>query len=228
MMRRIAVLITTLITAGTLAGCTYEDEQIELGKWKEQLHDYTNEQDYTYNVDNPFAGSEQKETEGGSLWDDIKQMGKFEINTVVENTVNNKNTIEKNGLISAKLIDIADGDTIKVIYQGEEVYVRLIGINTPESVNPDQSLNTVEGEKASNYTKSILEGTKMVWLELDADPYDEYNRLLAYVWLTKENTNIDTMLNVILLKSGFAEQMTVEPNIKYADLFSEIIAENSN
>ncbi len=228
MMRRIAVLITTLITAGTLAGCTYEDEQIELGKWKEQLHDYTNEQDYTYNVDNPFAGSEQKETEGGSLWDDIKQMGKFEINTVVENTVNNKNTIEKNGLISAKLIDIADGDTIKVIYRGEEVYVRLIGINTPESVNPDQSLNTVEGEKASNYTKSILEGTKMVWLELDADPYDEYNRLLAYVWLTKENTNIDTMLNVILLKSGFAEQMTVEPNIKYADLFSEIIAENSN
>lgn len=111
-----------------------------------------------------------------------------------------------------KVIKVVDGDTIKIIYNGKEESIRLIGIDTPESVHPDAEKNTELGKVASEYTKSQLEG-KEITLELDIQERDKYGRILAYAYIN------DEMFNKILLKEGYAQLMTISPNVKYADEF---------
>ena len=114
-----------------------------------------------------------------------------------------------------KVTKIVDGDTIDVSINKRTVRVRLIGVDTPESVHPDKSMNTPEGKEASKYTKSLLKGKK-VYLEYDVTNEDTYGRTLAYVYL--EN---GTMVNRLLLEKGMARVYTVQPNSKYADEFYE-------
>ena len=68
---------------------------------------------------------------------------------------------------------VVDGDTIVVLMDGKKEKVRMIGINTPESVHPDKSRNTPMGKIASKYTKDNLEG-KYVTLETDVQERDKY------------------------------------------------------
>lgn len=111
-----------------------------------------------------------------------------------------------------KVLWVSDGDTIGIDYNGQETYVRFIGIDTPESVNPDESKNTPEGKVASDYTKSIM--TDTVYLEFDINQHDDYGRLLAYVYLPD-----GTFLNEKIIKDGYAYTMNVAPNIKYQNTF---------
>lgn len=117
---------------------------------------------------------------------------------------------------------VVDGDTF--VIEGNQK-VRLIGINTPESVASEEYLeatgkeNTSEGKEASNFTKSLIEG-QTVYLEFDAGREDKYGRLLAYVFLEDGE-----MLQDILLRNGYAELMTIQPNVKYADHFVEVISQ---
>ena len=112
---------------------------------------------------------------------------------------------------------VVDGDTIRVMIDGEETKVRMIGIDTPESVHPDKSKNTEEGEYASDRVKDLLEG-ESVYLEYDVSSEDQYGRMLAYVYLDDG----ETMIERILLSEGLASIMTVQPNSKYADEFYNI------
>lgn len=113
-----------------------------------------------------------------------------------------------------EVINVVDGDTIKVKTGTSEVKVRMIGIDTPESVHADETRNTEEGKIASERTKELLEGEK-VYLEYDLDPEDDYGRTLAYVYLD----NKKTMVQEILLEEGYARMMTIQPNSKYVDEF---------
>lgn len=110
---------------------------------------------------------------------------------------------------------VVDGDTLVVMYNGNKERIRLIGVDTPESVHPDKSKNSREGKAASDYTKQALEG-KSVQLEFDSQMRDKYNRLLAYVYVDGQ------MFNKTLLREGMAKMMTVPPNVKYAGQFKEI------
>ncbi len=138
---------------------------------------------------------------------------------------------EESTLEQATLLSCIDGDTIKVSINGEEKTVRLIGIDAPESVNPDEELNTEYGTMASNYLSALLENVSTVYLEYDVSTEDTYGRTLAYVWLTstpKEPEN--NMLNAILVKNGYADDVVYMPNTKYADIFislKETASENS-
>lgn len=114
-----------------------------------------------------------------------------------------------------KVTRVVDGDTIKINFNGIEESLRLIGIDTPESVHPDASRNVMEGHIASNYTKTLLEG-KNIELEFDAQERDKYGRLLAYVYIN------GTMVNKLLLKEGYAQVSTYPPNVKYVDEFNQI------
>lgn len=116
---------------------------------------------------------------------------------------------------------VVDGDTIVVLMDGKKEKVRMIGIDTPESVHPDKSRNTPMGKIASKYTKDNLEG-KYVTLETDVQERDKYGRVLAYVYLD------DKMFNKTLLEEGLAELMTIPPNVKYVDDFKKIEAERQN
>lgn len=107
---------------------------------------------------------------------------------------------------------VIDGDTISVIINGKEEKIRLIGIDAPESVHPDESKNTKCGTIASDFTKLKLEG-KNVSIEKDVQERDNYGRILAYVYLN------DVMFNKTLLEEGMAQVSTHPPNVKYADEF---------
>lgn len=113
------------------------------------------------------------------------------------------------------VVRVVDGDTIIISLNGKNERVRLIGIDTPESVHPDASKNVAEGELASNFTKKLLEG-KSVALELDVQERDHYGRILAYIYID------DIMVNKLLLEKGMANVATYPPNVKYVDDFLDL------
>ena len=121
---------------------------------------------------------------------------------------------ESKTLHPAKVDRVVDGDTIKIFFEGDSDRVRLIGIDTPESVAPDENRNVPYGKIASEFTKEKLEG-KDIELEFDVKERDEYGRLLAYVYLD------GVMFNKTLLDEGHAQIYTFPPNVKYVELFEE-------
>ena len=128
------------------------------------------------------------------------------------NTVSINDKVESD---TVKVTRVVDGDTIIVDLNGVEERVRLIGIDTPESVHPDASRNLPEGKVASEFTKSRLEG-KEVKLEFDVQERDQYGRLLAYVYID------GVMFNKTLLSEGYARIATYPPNVKYVEDFTAI------
>ena len=115
---------------------------------------------------------------------------------------------------------VVDGDTI-IVYDkdGNKLRVRLTGIDAPESVHPDEEMNTEEGKQSSEFLKELLEDTEYVYLEYDEEQFDQYDRTLAYVWIEVDGEYM--MLNEILLSEGYAEPVFIKPNLKYADYFDE-------
>lgn len=89
-----------------------------------------------------------------------------------------------------KVIRVVDGDTIVVNYKGKYEKVRLLCVNTPESVHPDEKQNTFMGKVASDYTKASLEG-KYADLEFEGPRRGKYGRLLAYVFVDGKNFNLE-------------------------------------
>ncbi|MGB9788504.1 MAG: thermonuclease family protein [Dictyoglomus turgidum] len=122
-------------------------------------------------------------------------------------------------LTLAKVTRVIDGDTIEVILDNKLEKVRFIGVDCPESTTKIE----IFGREATQFTTSILLN-KEILLELDVQKYDNYGRLLAYVWLSQpkeisEEEIRSKMFNAILLSEGYAQVMTVPPNVKYVDYF---------
>ena len=81
---------------------------------------------------------------------------------------------------AATVVDVVDGDTVVVDIAGQQETLRLIGVDTPETVDPDQPPECF-GAEASAHTKALLpEGTE-VRLTRDVEARDRYDRLLVYV-----------------------------------------------
>jgi micrococcal nuclease len=116
--------------------------------------------------------------------------------------------------IQAEVLRVVDGDTIEVSLDGVKEKIRLIGIDTPESVHPDAARNVPYGKIATAFTKEHLDG-QTVGLEFDVQERDQYGRVLAYVYLG------DVMFNKLLVDEGHASVSTYPPNVKYVDLFTE-------
>ena len=124
-----------------------------------------------------------------------------------------------------KVSRVVDGDTLEIIYTGtnnsnaganassntEYKKVRLIGINTPETVDPRRTVQCY-GKEASKYMKDIAEG-EYVQLEYDATQAktDKYGRLLAYAYLQNGE-----MLNEKMIADGYAYQYTYDTPYKYS------------
>ena len=140
-------------------------------------------------------------------------------------------TKESAQLVEAHLERIVDGDTLVVTTSSGEQKIRLLEINTPESVHSDKEKNCKEGEIASNFTKEFLQSYSTIYLSYDKEETDQYGRTLAYVWL-KDNVDINNMedvenncLNAILIKEGMAEVIIYPPNDMYSTLFLALESE---
>lgn len=106
-----------------------------------------------------------------------------------------------------------------MIIDGKETTVRLIGVDTPESVAPSDysKENTSDGKTISEIVKQKLQPGDVFYIEYDAAQSDKYGRSLAYLYF--EN---GLMVQEWLLQNGYAQIMTVQPNSKYAERFAEI------
>ena len=114
------------------------------------------------------------------------------------------------------VIDIVDGDTARVVLNGEKFTVRLIGIDTPELNTANyKGKECFAGEAKARLTQ-LLEGKK-VKLELDQTQgeYDRYNRLLAYIWLGEQ------LVNQIMISEGYAFEYTYNLPYKYQTRFKK-------
>lgn len=110
---------------------------------------------------------------------------------------------------------VVDGDTFIAIIEGESTRVRMTGIDCPESVTENPESITEEGIIASDYTKQLLTGAE-VYLEYDEEKYDQYDRLLAYVYI--EDGDKHVFINKLLIDEGYAVGYIVKPNTRYASL----------
>ena len=130
-------------------------------------------------------------------------------------------------VVTAVVTSVSDGDTVHVKLDGKDERVRLIGVNCPEVAHPELGIEEQPyGKEATAYTRERLSG-KAVYLEFDVQERDKYGRLLAYVWLEKPASGTEEearakMYNARLLLDGYAQVMTVPPNVKYADLFVKL------
>jgi len=114
------------------------------------------------------------------------------------------------------VVRVIDGDTIDVETEDGVQRVRLIGIDTPETVDPRKPVQCF-GKEASAKAKELLEGEK-VMLEADfsQDERDKYDRLLRYVFLP-DGRNFD----LVLIEEGYAREYTYNTPYKYQQEFKE-------
>jgi len=115
-----------------------------------------------------------------------------------------------------QVVKVVDGDTISVNIDGKVETLRLIGINTPETVDPRKPVECF-GREASNMAKELLTNKK-VRLEGDTtqDERDKYQRLLRYVWLED-----GTFFNKIMISDGYAYEYTYNTPYKYQAEFKQ-------
>ena len=121
---------------------------------------------------------------------------------------------QNNGLY--KVIRVIDGDTVIVEINGKNKTVRLIGINTPETVDPRRPVECF-GIEASNKAKEIL-NNRSVKLKADniVGERDKYGRLLRYIFL-EDGTNFNKMM----ISEGYAYEYTYDLPYKYQDEFKQ-------
>ena len=133
-------------------------------------------------------------------------------------------------LDAVKFVRTVDGDTIIVEdSSGEHKRVRMIGIDTPESVAKEEERNNEYGVMSSDFTKKLLTDAQTLYLEYDIDDDDQYDRILAYLWLedvpdTFDEENIEnSMVNAIIIKNGYGIAKRYEPTVAHDEVLQKLM-----
>lgn len=106
------------------------------------------------------------------------------------------------------VVAVIDGDTVDVDWAGRRERVRLLGVDTPETVDPDRPVGCY-GPEAAAFTHQRLQG-RTVRLQFDRERRDRFGRLLAYVDVGGRRFNDD------LLAGGYARLLVIPPNGRHA------------
>jgi micrococcal nuclease len=115
---------------------------------------------------------------------------------------------------TATVSRVVDGDTIEISPAVDGIEeVRLIGVDTPETKDPEEGVEPY-GPEATDFATDELTGRR-IGLEFDVEKVDQYDRLLAYVYAGGE------MFNEDLLEEGYAQAYPYPPNTRYATRFEE-------
>lgn len=115
----------------------------------------------------------------------------------------------------AQVTRVVDGDTIHVDINGTDFTLRYIGMDAPETVNPDEPIEP-GGPEASAANKNLVDG-KQVYLEKDVSETDQYGRLLRYVWI--RNFAGWVMIDQQLVLEGWARSKAYPPDTRYQAYF---------
>lgn len=104
------------------------------------------------------------------------------------------------------IVSITDGDTVRMLVDGQELRVRLIGLDTPELRDPLECF----GPEATAALEALAPPGTQVGYAYDRDSRDRYERELLYLF-----TADGTLINLTLVERGYAEALLVEPNDRY-------------
>lgn len=122
-----------------------------------------------------------------------------------------------NSRVFYPVLHVVDGDTIDVDLHGIKTRLRLIGINTPETVNPRRPIECF-GREASAYAKELLSGKDVaIAQDLSQGEYDKYGRMLAYVFLRD-----GTFFNEQMIRGGYAYEYTYHFPYQYQEEFRNV------
>lgn len=170
----------------------------------------------------PSLSVYEKEVQSASIYPSPEISQVDLITKELEEEALNENLEIKNN--SYRVVKVVDGDTLDVVINDKVERLRLIGIDTPETVDPRKSVQCF-GIEASNKAKELLNG-KFVSLESDETQgdRDKYKRLLRYVILP-DGTNF----NLFMIAEGFANEYTYDQAYKFQTEFknAEIEARNN-
>jgi micrococcal nuclease len=117
------------------------------------------------------------------------------------------------------LIEVTDGDTIRVAVDGREEPVRLILIDAPETRDPNNPPECF-GQEATTYLSWLLSLGGDLYLETDVSDRDRFGRLLRYVWLDFGSGEV-YLVNEALVRAGYAAFSTFPPDVKYVEEMRE-------
>lgn len=114
------------------------------------------------------------------------------------------------------VVKVVDGDTVTIEKDGGKVTLRLIGLDTPETVDPRKPVQCF-GKEASEKAREVLAG-KSVRIETDHSQgeLDRYGRLLAYVY-----TDSGVLFNKLMIEGGFGHEYTYRLPHKYQQEFKD-------
>jgi micrococcal nuclease len=118
-----------------------------------------------------------------------------------------------------RVVKVVDGDTIHVQLGPVREKVRYIGVDTPETKDPRRPVQCF-GEQASQFNARLV-GDERVRLHRDAEERDRYGRLLAYVHRVRDGL----FVNAELARLGYAQPLTIAPNVRFADRFAALARE---
>ncbi len=121
---------------------------------------------------------------------------------------------------AATVVEVVDGDTVVVDLAGRQETLRLIGIDTPETVDPDQPPECW-GAEASAHTKALLPAGTAVRLTRDVEARDRYDRLLVYV----ERAEDGLFVNLDLVAGGWADDYPFPPNVAHQREFALAVSQ---
>jgi micrococcal nuclease len=125
--------------------------------------------------------------------------------------------------IQANVVRVVDGDTIVASVEGDDQYVRYIGVDTPETVKPGTPVQCY-GPQASAENHRLVEG-RTVRLVFDRERRDDYGRLLAYVYTrATHGAKSSRFVNATLVRDGYARTLTIAPNTAHASLLGRLQA----
>lgn len=114
--------------------------------------------------------------------------------------------LPKDGDEAGTVLRVVDGDTLQVRIDGRKEKVRLIGVDTPESVDPRRPVQPF-GKEAAEFTRRLAGGKAVTLRGEDGTPgRDRYNRLLRYVYLPD-----GTLLNAEIIRQGYGHAYVRQP-----------------
>lgn len=152
------------------------------------------------------------------------------------------------------VVKVYDGDTVQLINGQKVRLIGIDTPETHEgdklfrdAKRSGQDIETIKalGRQSAAFTRQLLLG-KSVALDFDAQHNDKYGRVLAYVWLPRpsvpdsvppENLVVEArqkkdgskedyvFVNATIIKAGYAQTMTIAPNVRYARMFQELAAQ---
>ncbi len=109
-----------------------------------------------------------------------------------------------------EVVKVIDGDTLSVNINGIVEKVRMIGVDTPETVDPRKTVQCF-GKEASNKTKELLTSQRVILgSDITQGDTDKYGRLLRYVYLAD-----NTFINLFLIQQGYAHEYTYNKPYRY-------------